>query len=129
MMRHPNTRHFSMGDLEGRVMPALVADQAKLFMREGMPLAFVSWARLSDDAALRFRTPQHRLAQSDWQSGSQVWLVDVFTPFGGAAELLKDLRENVLSGEAVYQLGPVMGDGLAQPVRWEALAAEPAPAA
>lgn len=127
MMRHPNTRHFSMGDLEWRVMPALVLDQAKLFMREGMPLAFVSWARLSDDAALRFRTPPHRLVQSNWQSGSQVWLVDVFTPFGGAAELLKDLRENVFSGEAVYQLGPVMDDGLAQPVRWEALVAEPAP--
>lgn len=126
MMRHPNTRHLSMGDLEWRVMPALVLDQAKLFMREGMPLAFVSWARLSDNAARRFRTPPHRLAQSDWQSGSQVWLVDVFTPFGGAAELLKDLRENVFSGEAVHQLGPVMGDGLAQPVRWEALVAEQA---
>jgi cytolysin-activating lysine-acyltransferase len=130
MMRHPNTRHMSLSDLEWRVMPALVLEQAKLFMREGMPLAFVSWARLSEDAALRFRTAPHRLAQADWQSGGQVWLVDVFTPFGGAAELIKDLRENVFSGEAVYQLGPVMGDGLAQPVIWEALvpalAAEPA---
>jgi cytolysin-activating lysine-acyltransferase len=126
MMRHPNTRHISLSDLEWRVMPALVLEQAKLFMREGMPLAFVSWARLSDDAALRFRTPAHRLAQADWQSGGQVWLVDVFTPFGGAAELIKDLRENVFSGEAVHQLGPVMGDGLAQVVRWEALVPAPA---
>ncbi|MBW8720584.1 MAG: toxin-activating lysine-acyltransferase [Polaromonas sp.] len=127
MMRHPNTRHLSMVDLESRVMPALVLEQAKLFMREGMPLAFVSWARLSDDTALRFRTPPHRLAQADWQSGEQVWLVDVFTPFGGAAELIRDLRENVLSGEAVHQRGPVMDNGLAQPVRWEALVAQPAP--
>jgi cytolysin-activating lysine-acyltransferase len=128
MMRHPNTRHLSMVDLECRVMPALVLEQAKLFMREGMPLAFVSWARLSEGAALRFRTAPHRLAQADWKSGAEVWLVDVFTPFGGAAELIKDLRENVFSGEAVHQLGPVMGDGLAQPVIWEALVAEPAPA-
>lgn len=130
MMRHPNTRHISMAELECRVMPALVLEQAKLFMREGMPLAFVSWARLSDEAAVRFRGAPHRLAQADWQSGTQVWLVDVLTPFGGAAELIKDLRENVFSGESVHQLGPVMGDGLAQPVRWEAvfpeLVAEPA---
>ena len=48
----------------------------------------------------------------DWSSGDQIWLIDVFTPYGGAQELLKDLRERVFPGEVVRQLiptGPVQG--------------------
>jgi cytolysin-activating lysine-acyltransferase len=120
MMQQPSTKHTFLTELEWRVMPALVWDQAKLYMREGMPLAYVSWARLSKEAAMRYRAA-HRLAPSDWRSGEQIWLVDVFTPFGGAPELLKDIRENVFAGQPVYQLGPVTdADGLAKVMTWPA---------
>lgn len=120
MMQQPATKHTFLSELEWRVVPALVLDQAKLYMRDGMPLAFVSWAKLSDETAMRYRAPPHRLAPPDWKSGEHVWLVDVFTPFGGAAELLKDLRENVFPGQIVHQLGPV-SDGLTKVVSWEAV--------
>jgi cytolysin-activating lysine-acyltransferase len=120
MMQQAGTKHAFLSELEWRVLPALVLDQAKLYMRDGMPLAFVSWARLSDEAAQRYRAAPHRLVPTDWKSGDQVWLADVFTPFGGAAELLKDLRENVFPGQTIHQLGPV-SDGLAKVVNWEAI--------
>lgn len=123
MMQQPGTKHTFLSELEWRVMPALVLDQAKLYMRDGMPLAFASWAKLSDEAVLRYRAAPHRLAPADWKSGEQVWLVDVFTPFGGAAELLKDLRENVLSGQTVHQLGPI-SEGLAKVIAWEVVKQE-----
>jgi len=122
MMQQPSTKHIFLTELEWRVMPALVLDQAKLYMREGLPLAYVSWAKLSKEAALRYRAAAHRLAPSDWRSGEQIWLVDVITPFGGAPELLKDVRENVFVGRPIYQLGSVAEtDGLAKVITWEAV--------
>jgi cytolysin-activating lysine-acyltransferase len=107
MMQQAAGRHTLLGELEWRVMPALLLDQAKLYLRGSAPVAYASWARLDNAAAERYRTAPHQLAAADWASGTQVWLIDVFTPFGGAAEVLQDLREKVFAGQAVHQLLPV----------------------
>ncbi len=106
MMSHGMTRHTLVSELEWRVMPPLVLDQAKLYFRDEAPVAFVSWAKLSDAAAQRYRAAPHHLTASDWNSGPHIWLVDVLTPFGGAQEVLKDLREVVFKGQAIHQLMP-----------------------
>lgn len=95
-------------------------DQAKLYFREEAPIAFVSWAKLSDAVAQRYRAAPHHLTAADWKSGEQIWLIDVFTPFGGAQEVLKDLRENVFAGQAVHQLLP-SEETLAKVVTWPAV--------
>lgn len=104
MMQGAATRHTLLSDLQWRVMPPLILDQAKLFMRDGLPLAYVSWALLSESAAERYQHPPHQLAASDWQSGNQVWIIDLLAPHGGADDVVKDLREKEFSGKAIYQL-------------------------
>ena len=104
MMQQSATRHTLLSELEWRVMPALVLDQAKLFMRESAPIAYVSWARLSDEVATRYQIPPHQLTPADWQSGDQIWLIDLCAPFGGAQEVMKDLRESVFAGQDIHQL-------------------------
>lgn len=106
MMASPMTRHTLLSELEWRVMPALMLDQAKLYLRDEQPVAFASWAKLSPEAVARYCLPPHHLAAADWVSGDQIWLVDVFTPYGGAQDVLKDLRENVFAGQPVHQLLP-----------------------
>lgn len=118
MLQQSATRNTLVADLEWRVLPPMLLKQARLHMRDDAPLAFVSWALLSDEAALRYRGLPHRLAAADWKSGDQVWLVDLFTPFGGAQEVLKELRQQ-FAGRAVHQLAP--GDGaLAEVITWPA---------
>lgn len=78
-----------------------------MYLRDEMPVAYASWARLSPAAADRFRTAPHHLAPADWNSGDQLWLVDVLVPYGGAQDVLKDLRENVLAGQVLNQLLPI----------------------
>ena len=117
MMANATTRHTLLSELEWRVMPALVLDQAKLYMRDESPVGFVSWARMSDAAAQRYRQAPHHLAASDWKSGDQVWLVDVLAPFGGAQDVLKDIREVVFKGQAVRQLLP-SGNTQAEVLVW-----------
>ena len=55
MMQQSSTRHTLLSELEWRVLPALVVDQAKLYLRDDAPLAYVSWARLSDAATERYK--------------------------------------------------------------------------
>lgn len=104
MLAAPTTRHTLLSDLEWRVMPALALGQAKLYTRDEMPVAYVSWARLSPEAARRFRSQPHRLAPADWRSGEELWVVDLLAPFGGARSVMKDLREQVLPGQPLRQL-------------------------
>lgn len=124
MMQQAHSRHTLLSELEWRVMPALILDQAKLYMKDGAPVAFASWARFDDATAQRYRAPPHHLMMADWASGDQVWLIDVFTPFGGAQDVLKDLREKVFAGESVNQLVPVPG-ALPKTLAWPPLQTKP----
>ena len=57
---------------------------------------------------------------ADWRSGDQVWIIDLVTPFGGAAKVMEELRETVFAGREVRQLMP---DALCQgkPLTWPAV--------
>ena len=100
-------------------MPPLALDQIKLYLQDEKPVAFVTWARLSTSVAERYRNPPHHLTGSEWTSGDQIWLIDVVTPFGGAQDVLKDLREKVFPGQALHQLLPVAAGGVpAKTLTW-----------
>ena len=102
-MQQSTTRYTLLSELEWRVMPALVLDQAKLYMREEAPVAYVSWARLSDAAATRYRQAPHHVNHGDWKSGDQNWLIDLCTPFGGANDIITELRSTIFKGQALHQ--------------------------
>lgn len=104
MMQQPHTRHTLLSELEWRVVPALMLEQAKLYMRGDAPLAYVSWAKMSDAVGQRYRQVPHQLSFNDWKSGSEVWLIDVVAPFGGVPKLMEELRTQVFSGQVVHQL-------------------------
>jgi cytolysin-activating lysine-acyltransferase len=106
MLQQSGLRHTLLSELDWRVMPPLVLEQAKLYMREGAPVAYVSWARLSQAVAQRYSEAPHQLMASDWRSGEQVWLIDLVAPFGGAQEVINDLHQTVLAGQTLYQLMP-----------------------
>lgn len=121
MMQHGASRYAFVADLEWRVMPALALDQAKLYLQGDAPLAFASWALLSDDAAARYREAPHHLAPSDWKSGDKMWIIDIFAPFGGAENVLSDLR-NLFPANALYQLAPSPEGGVSV-LEWPPLGA------
>jgi cytolysin-activating lysine-acyltransferase len=121
MMQQAATRHSSLSELEWRVIPALVLDQAKLYMSDQAPVAFVSWALLSEQAAARYAHAPHHLTPADWKSGGQVWVIDVLAPFGGAKGVLDELRTDVFPGKQIHQLAPTPA-GEAKVLVWPAVA-------
>jgi cytolysin-activating lysine-acyltransferase len=122
MLQQAANRHTLLSELEWRVMPALVLNQAKLYLRDEAPMAFVSWAKLSEEVAQRYQVAPHQLTLADWASGDQIWLINMFTPYGGAQEILKNLREKVFAGQVVRQLVPV-GPEKAKVMTWPAIKA------
>ena len=121
MMQQGATRHTLLSELEWRVLPPLVLDQAKLYLRETAPVAYVSWAKLSPAVVERYKMSPHHLSASDWNSGDQVWIIDLFAPFGGAQEVMKELREKMFAGQPLHQLIPDTL-GQAKTFTWPAVA-------
>lgn len=120
MMQQSATKHTLISELEWRVMPPLMLEQAKLFMREESPLAFVTWAKMSPASSDRYRKAPHHLMFSDWNSGDQIWLIDIVTPFGGAQEIMQNIREHVFAGQVIHQLVP-MPDEPQKMLTWPAV--------
>ncbi len=82
--RDPIRRFTFIADLDWRLLPPLVLDQCKLYSREGIPWAFVTWARVSDAIDARLRSTAPVIAPHEWRSGDRLWLIDVVAPFGEA---------------------------------------------
>ncbi len=146
MMRSPAHRHLFVGDLEWLLLPPIACKQFRLWRRDNMPVAFASWALLSDEVEARlieslgapvvsaappadgadtaddapivaavsppsqpptqpaFAAPRLRLAPGDWQSGPNLWLIDLVCPFGGIAEAMRQLRDETFKGREMRTL-------------------------
>jgi len=105
MSRAPHRRHAFMADLEWLVMPPLALGQARLYRNDkGDPIAFASWATVSDEVDARLKSGVARLAPPEWRSGPHLWIFDIIAPFGGANELLDTLNKTVLKDKSVAVL-------------------------
>lgn len=109
-MNSPAHRFMFVADFEWRILPPIVIEQAKVYMRDESPVAFASWAFLSPEVAARYKQIG-RLAPPDWKSGDEPWLIDVIAPFGSVEEIVKDLKTNTsLAGKPTKMLGPRIGN-------------------
>lgn len=88
LTQSPLHKVFSIADLEWLVMPALIHQQFYLFRDGDQPVGLAMWAKCSPNAAAKLDRgmiePENRLTLEEWNSGQQVWLVDLIAPFANA---------------------------------------------
>lgn len=96
-----STLHKSvpLSQVHRALAPAFQHRQFRLYRRQGQPIAFVSWARLSKPAETIYLSNQNALSTSDWVGGDRLWLMTWIAPFGDSAYVIKDLREGVFRNE------------------------------
>jgi cytolysin-activating lysine-acyltransferase len=96
-------KHFSLGDLEWMVMPALLLEQYRIFRDGTQPLGVALWAYLDEEAEKKLETGG-RLRPDEWavgmklstedgvshKGGGSLWLVDLICPFGTPENQLAD---------------------------------------
>ena len=91
MLASPQHRHLFLADLEWRLLPAIAAGQFRLITKDNRPLAFVTWAFLSDEIRDRLKGAMNapggaasgagRLKPEEWRSGKHHVIVDFVSPF------------------------------------------------
>jgi cytolysin-activating lysine-acyltransferase len=97
LLESPAHRHYFLGDFDWLVKPPIALKQCKIFFEAGRPIAFASWALLSDEAEERF-IKSYKLAPRDWQSGAHLWLIDLVCSKIQTEQVLAYLRSAVFAG-------------------------------
>ena len=104
--RAPEKKFFFLADTDWLLLPPIVLDQCRLFMKAGIPHAFFTWAFVSDAVDKRLRSGVPRVAPHEWKSGEHLWLIDVVAPFAPPTAMLDELRGTVFAGRTVNVLAP-----------------------
>jgi cytolysin-activating lysine-acyltransferase len=110
MIGSPEHRHLFLADLEWRVVPPLALRQCRLVQKEGLPVAYLSWALVDEAREKRLQGGYRRLAPADWRSGDRLWLVDLIAPGGNGEALAREVMGKLFPGREVKTLA-VRRDG------------------
>lgn len=110
MSQSPLHKQFFISDLEWFVMTPVLLQQFRTYYASDKPIGVVLWASVSDQVAERFAQGTTKLRPQDWKSGDNLWVVEVIAPFGGAEEMVKDLKDKVFPSRPVSFLA-VTKDG------------------
>lgn len=112
----PSHKHVFLSDLEWLVLPALIARQVRIWRRKTergtLPVAYASWAMVSEEVEQRLSQGQIKLKPSDWRSGTIPWLIDLVAPYGGSDAALQELADQVVPGGELKTLVPNSGGGV-----------------
>jgi cytolysin-activating lysine-acyltransferase len=102
MSQSPLHKQFFISDLEWFIMTPVLLQQFRTFYATDRPIGVVLWANVSDEVAERLAAGTTKLRPQDWKSGDKLWVVEVIAPFGGAEEMVKDLKEKVFPTKPVH---------------------------
>jgi cytolysin-activating lysine-acyltransferase len=104
LSQSPAHKHLFFADLEWLVIPAVTAKQFRVFKAEARPMAYASWAFLSEEAEARILFGNPRLRPGEWKSGDRAWIIDLVAPFGGREDILKNVKKQHFANVAVKTL-------------------------
>lgn len=97
MSQSPLHKQFFISDLEWLAMTPILLQQFRLFYDKDKPIGVAFWATVNEEVEERLKVGTTRLRPQDWKSGDRLWVVEVIAPFGGAEEMVKDLKAKVFA--------------------------------
>lgn len=72
--------------LDDVVLPAILLKQFRLIRKDGAPVAFISWATVSDEIKSALDSGEkEKLAADEWRTGPNLIIVECVSPFAPAA--------------------------------------------
>lgn len=81
--------------LDKRILPAILLKQFKLIRKDKMPVAFISWATVSDEVKARLESDETYAPEiTEWRSGRNLVIVECVSPFTPAA----DVKQHFING-------------------------------
>lgn len=109
LTQSPLHKALAIGDLEWLVMPALILRQFYTFRDGDRPVGLALWAKCNPAAEAKLEggmiEPENRLTLEEWNSGPEIWLVDLIAPFANQENrhreiMIADLISGPLAGHS-----------------------------
>ncbi|UWR90345.1 toxin-activating lysine-acyltransferase [Phaeobacter inhibens] len=88
-------RKLHIEEIEELVTPAVLLQQFKIYMKGKQPIAFLSWATVSDDVKARMDAGNRKLELHEWRSGPNIEIVECVSPFASTEEIKRQFLENI----------------------------------
>ncbi|MEO9825323.1 MAG: toxin-activating lysine-acyltransferase [Paracoccaceae bacterium] len=82
-------RKMPVGYLDSHVLPAILLKQFRIITKSDMPVAFLSWALVSDEIEQSGKVSNGKLGLEDWRSGPNMAVVACISPFAPSAEVIE----------------------------------------
>jgi len=93
--RCPKHRRYPAALLDRLFLPAVENRSAKIFPNAaGLPVAAMIWTHMSKGAADRMIAGNHVPEAADWDSGPDLWILDVMAPFGQGRTIARHFARN-----------------------------------
>lgn len=92
---------YKVAELVQLIEPPLRLNQYKVLTSNGFPRAFFTWAGLSDENQAQFGLNDKYFGADQWASGTNIWLVDLVSPFGHATDIREIMVNQVYTGKDI----------------------------
>jgi cytolysin-activating lysine-acyltransferase len=97
-------KQLFISDTEWLVMTPMLLQQFRLFYDKQKPVGVIFWASVSEEVEARLAAGTTRMRPQDWKSGDRLWVVEAIAPFGGAEQMVQDLKAKVFPGREIKAL-------------------------
>ena len=84
-------KDMRLSGIQRLILPPMRLGQYKIYSDKEVPIGYASWALLSDELSEGYRNNTYKIKAQDWNSGDNLWLIDVICPFGGTRIAIKRL--------------------------------------
>ena len=84
----PRFANMGLRHIRRLIIPPLTLGQYEIYEE---PVCFASWALLSDRISEGYKTGTYNLQSDDWNTGENLWLINILCPEGGGSASLRRL--------------------------------------
>jgi cytolysin-activating lysine-acyltransferase len=106
MLHSQAHRHLFISDMEWLVIPALRLKQMRVFRDAKKPVAYISWAALTEETEARLLSGNTRLAPREWNAGKRIWIIDSICSAPSIYPFFKSVNDQVFKGQEVRLVTP-----------------------
>ena len=86
-------REWLVGNIDRLIIPPIQLGQCMIIQEQNLPIAYLSWANLTDKAEIGYINGTRLLSAKDWNEGENFWWMDFIAPFGGLKTIGQKVRK------------------------------------
>jgi cytolysin-activating lysine-acyltransferase len=84
-------KDMRLSGIQRLILPPMRLGQYRIYSDKEVPMGYASWALLSNELSEGYKNNTYKIQAQDWNSGNNLWLINVLCPRGGGSVVLRRL--------------------------------------